>query len=211
MQNIQDFPNGVSLPYGNDKYINVDQDGVNKVTGKINEEPDCEDTCEHALRYYVRAKLREFFVNDNDCNNLEIALFNSTLDDCNNSKTPMNWKDRLFKRKYKQKFVSLYYNMTNPKNEDLLDRIATGQVPITKLPYMTPYELDPKNWESTFLRIATAKMDMGDFAVQMEEGLFKCGKCKSRRVHHYQMQTRSADESMTTYCTCTECKNVWKF
>ena len=33
---------------------------------------------------------------------------------------------------------------------------------------------------------------------QAETDQFKCGKCKQRRCKYYQMQTRSADEPMTT-------------
>lgn len=40
---------------------------------------------------------------------------------------------------------------------------------------------------------------------------FQCGKCKQRKCQYYQMQTRSADEPMTTFVTCTVCGNRWKF
>jgi len=48
---------------------------------------------------------------------------------------------------------------------------------------------------------------------QMDEdyvGQFKCGKCKSVKTTYYQMQTRSADEPMTTYVTCMSCGSKWK-
>ena len=41
--------------------------------------------------------------------------------------------------------------------------------------------------------------------------MFKCGKCKERNCTYYQMQTRSADEPMTTFVTCLSCNNRWKF
>ena len=44
-----------------------------------------------------------------------------------------------------------------------------------------------------------------------EEGLFTCGKCKSKRTTYYQLQTRSADEPMTTFVTCKDCSKRWKF
>ncbi|KAM9929345.1 hypothetical protein OXX80_009720 [Metschnikowia pulcherrima] len=40
---------------------------------------------------------------------------------------------------------------------------------------------------------------------------FTCGKCKHKKVSYYQMQTRSADEPLTTFCTCENCGNRWKF
>jgi len=41
--------------------------------------------------------------------------------------------------------------------------------------------------------------------------MFKCNKCKQRECTYYQLQTRSADEPMTTFVTCTYCGNRWKF
>ena len=35
----------------------------------------------------------------------------------------------------------------------------------------------------------------------------KCGKCGKRNVTYNQLQTRSADEPMTTFCMCNECGN----
>ncbi|KDP21634.1 hypothetical protein JCGZ_03305 [Jatropha curcas] len=40
---------------------------------------------------------------------------------------------------------------------------------------------------------------------------FKCGRCGQRKTTYHQMQTRSADEPMTTYVTCVNCNNHWKF
>lgn len=32
--------------------------------------------------------------------------------------------------------------------------------------------------------------------------LFQCSKCKERKTTYFQLQTRSADEPMTTFVTC---------
>jgi transcription elongation factor S-II len=42
-------------------------------------------------------------------------------------------------------------------------------------------------------------------------GILTCRKCKSNKTEYYQMQTRSADEPMTTYANCKACGNRWKF
>ncbi|KAJ8441708.1 LOW QUALITY PROTEIN: hypothetical protein Cgig2_019095 [Carnegiea gigantea] len=47
-----------------------------------------------------------------------------------------------------------------------------------------------------------------------EEGTteqFKCGRCGQRKCTYYQLQTRSADEPMTTLVRCVVCYNRWKF
>ena len=43
-----------------------------------------------------------------------------------------------------------------------------------------------------------------------ETDLFKCGKCGKRRTTYTQLQTRSADEPMTTFVLCLDCGNRWK-
>jgi transcription elongation factor S-II len=39
---------------------------------------------------------------------------------------------------------------------------------------------------------------------------FKCPRCKQRQCTYFQLQTRSADEPMTTFVTCVVCNNRWK-
>ncbi|XP_077826512.1 transcription elongation factor A protein 3 isoform X6 [Macaca mulatta] len=41
--------------------------------------------------------------------------------------------------------------------------------------------------------------------------LFQCSKCKKKNCTYNQVQTRSADEPMTTFVLCNECGNRWKF
>jgi transcription elongation factor S-II len=39
-----------------------------------------------------------------------------------------------------------------------------------------------------------------------------CSSCKRQtKCDYYQLQTRSADEPMTTFVTCLECDKRWKF
>ena len=49
------------------------------------------------------------------------------------------------------------------------------------------------------------------YAKQKVSSEFTCRKCKSNDCSYYQMQTRSADEPMTTFITCQNCGNRWKF
>ena len=41
-------------------------------------------------------------------------------------------------------------------------------------------------------------------------GSLVCNRCHSRNVEVEQKQTRSADEGMTVYCTCTVCGMRWR-
>lgn len=46
---------------------------------------------------------------------------------------------------------------------------------------------------------------------EKKKGSNKCPRCKSWFTTHYQAQTRSADEPMTTFCACEDCDHHWKF
>jgi DNA-directed RNA polymerase subunit M/transcription elongation factor TFIIS len=39
---------------------------------------------------------------------------------------------------------------------------------------------------------------------------YECPNCGQRNVEYNQLQTRSADEAMTAFCRCIECKHRWK-
>ncbi|KAM0681265.1 Transcription elongation factor A protein 1 [Glugoides intestinalis] len=41
--------------------------------------------------------------------------------------------------------------------------------------------------------------------------MFQCGRCKQKKCTYSQLQTRSCDEPMTTFVTCTVCGHRWKF
>lgn len=44
----------------------------------------------------------------------------------------------------------------------------------------------------------------------VEEGIFTCSKCFSKRIHSEQIQIRSADEGATTFLKCTQCGHQWR-
>jgi len=89
----------------------------------------------------------------------------------------------------------------------------TKEVKSIDLPQLTPEQL----WPSGPYSAASFKLKKRELAMDMAKakeddytGMFKCGKCKCKKVTYYQMQTRSADEPMTTYFTCMGCGAKWK-
>lgn len=45
---------------------------------------------------------------------------------------------------------------------------------------------------------------------EVEEGVFKCKVCGSRRVYSYSRQDRSSDEGCSVYAQCIACKTKWR-
>ena len=75
---------------------------------------------------------------------------------------------------------------------------------------MSHQELEPELWEA--LIDSKIKRDKNATTVDMSAATdqFRCFKCKKSKCTYYQMQTRSADEPMTTFITCLLCGNNWK-
>ena len=75
---------------------------------------------------------------------------------------------------------------------------------------MTHQTLRPDIWNSM---IEEKKIkDENKFSLKLEASTddFTCHKCKSKKCSYYQLQTRSADEPMTTFVTCLNCNARWK-
>ncbi|GAB4818524.1 hypothetical protein N2152v2_005570 [Parachlorella kessleri] len=110
---------------------------------------------------------------------------------------------------YKAKFRNLHFNLKDEKNPDLRRRVLTGEVAPEVLVTLPPEELasDAKREENQLIREKKLFHSERGPSKQATTDAFQCGKCKQRKCTYYQMQTRSADEPMTTFVTCLNCNN----
>ncbi|CDU22983.1 related to transcription elongation factor TFIIS [Sporisorium scitamineum] len=114
---------------------------------------------------------------------------------------------------YRNKVRSLSLNIKDKNNPDLRVRVVERDIPADKLVTMTNEELasDKRKREIEELQMQNLFKAKGAAAQEAETDAFQCGRCKQRKTRYYQMQTRSADEPMTTFVTCTNCNHKWKF
>jgi transcription elongation factor S-II len=116
-------------------------------------------------------------------------------------------------KEYKAKFRQLSFNLKDPKNPDLRRSVADGLISPAVLLDLSPEELgsdERRNSNAKIREHATNEAVRGQ-KKEASTDAFKCGKCKQRKCTYYQLQTRSADEPMTTFVTCVNCDNRWKF
>jgi len=115
--------------------------------------------------------------------------------------------------KYKNQVRSRVFNLKDKKNPALRVNVLMGLIQPEKIAVMTADEMASD--ELKMMRMAAAKEGMDAAQLAIKEGtktdLLKCGKCKKNNCTYHQMQTRSADEPMTTFVLCNECGNRWKF
>ena len=171
-----------------------------------NEKASIEDT-----REFIRIK----FTNDLGCEKLgkqmESAMYNWSIKSAKCKSVKLNWKNIAFRRVYLNKYRSLHFNFN--KLPDLVSKVKQKNVKITDMITMSPYDMIPDQWVP-IIHTVEKKRDM--LAVKSEseeedyESLFQCRKCMSKHTTHYSMQTRSADEPMTTFVKCKNCGTSWK-
>ncbi|KAJ0088216.1 hypothetical protein Patl1_31562 [Pistacia atlantica] len=113
----------------------------------------------------------------------------------------------------KLKYRSIMFNIKDPKNPDLRRKVLLGEVKPERLVTMSPEEMasDARQQEINQIKEKALFDCERGIAPKATTDQFKCGRCGQRKCTYYQMQTRSADEPMTTYVTCVNCNNHWKF
>ncbi len=137
---------------------------------------------------------------------LEKSIFKHTIELGQKRNIIVNWENEIFKKMYINKSRSMYSNLINTNNKDLPKIIKN----IDSMPFMSFQEIYPKHWKE--LMDNKYKRDKYLYEEKQEAmtDQFKCGRCKSRECTYYELQTRSADEAMTTFITCLKCGNRWK-
>lgn len=158
------------------------------------------------FRSNIVKKLSDKLKNDKHALNLEKGIFNYALKESEQKKVLKKWDNRNFILIYLDKLRSVYTNL----NQGIIEEITNETLKPHKVAFMTHQELSPDKWKS-FID-AKIKRDKYKFETNVEAATdtFTCRKCRINKCTYYQMQTRSADEPMTTFVTCINCGNRWK-
>nr|XP_047929174.1 transcription elongation factor A protein 3 [Anser cygnoides] len=115
--------------------------------------------------------------------------------------------------KYRNRVRSRISNLKDPKNPNLRRNVLCGAILPGLIARMTAEEMasdELKELRNAMTQEAIREHQMAKTGGTVTD-LFQCGKCKKKNCTYNQVQTRSADEPMTTFVLCNECGNRWKF
>ncbi|NXC22451.1 TCEA3 protein, partial [Corythaeola cristata] len=122
------------------------------------------------------------------------------------------WGGRGTDMKYRNRVRSRISNLKDPKNPSLRRNVLCGAILPSLIARMTAEEMasdELKELRNAMTQEAIREHQMAKTGGTVTD-LFQCGKCKKKNCTYNQVQTRSADEPMTTFVLCNECGNRWK-
>tara|TARA_B100000965_G_scaffold222325_1_gene186024 strand:- start:1183 stop:1704 length:522 start_codon:yes stop_codon:yes gene_type:complete len=160
------------------------------------------------FRKNIVSKLDIVIKNDKISNNLEKGIYNYAIKTAGEKKILKKWENEHFVNLYLQKLKTIIFNL---KNEEVYKKLTNKEIKAHELAFMSHQDMRPDLWNE-LIELKKIK-DENKFSPKIEASTddFTCSKCKSKKCTFYQLQTRSADEPMTTFVTCLDCGNRWKF
>lgn len=142
--------------------------------------------------------------------NIERGIFNYTIKNRLDYKTAISssnkkidqgissndniWNEML-KYSYQSKAVKIYTNL-NPtsylKNKNLANRLFNKEFTEFELVEFGAADLFPERYAQILAEYRALQPKEMEEEEEQEDGMFRCGKCKTYRTSYYQLQTRSA-------------------
>eukprot|EP00475_Leptophrys_vorax_P040813 TRINITY_DN763_c0_g1_i2.p1 TRINITY_DN763_c0_g1~~TRINITY_DN763_c0_g1_i2.p1 ORF type:complete len:318 (+),score=82.58 TRINITY_DN763_c0_g1_i2:46-999(+) len=119
---------------------------------------------------------------------------------------------------YKDKSREILFNLRDQSNASFNAKLADGTMDPFSVASLSGLDL----WSEQARKELESKIKYDQEARRSDwqreqnrknakPGMFWCGKCKKNKTTYYQLQTRGADEPMTTFVTCLNCGNRWRF
>lgn len=165
------------------------------------------------IEYYISDKLRKntlkslsaYFPDKKNCLKVETGCYDFTEQYCKCNGNNLCMAQAIYTDTVKNIIFNCEQNhLTMGKIRKL---ISKGQYNAYNLAFLSPHELDEDNWMKIILRKNTTEEKLTKLpTIQWRP----CRVCKNTGYFFYQLQTRSADEPMTTFYICKECNRTYK-
>jgi DNA-directed RNA polymerase subunit M/transcription elongation factor TFIIS len=144
----------------------------------------------------IRTRIRETFGSAD----VETAILNLCISDAQRWFIDIDWSSHAFRELVRNRAISLYGSRALLETMTPEEFVRTTEVDRHPERWMETLRQASERDKALYSRKTTASMQM------------YCSACKKKsNCDYYQMQTRSADEPMTTFVTCLECDKRWKF
>lgn len=161
-----------------------------------------------SFRKNIRNKLHGLMNNENISLNIEKGVYNYSIKEAGIRTVVKKWENPYFVQLYVDRLRSVYLNLS--RMDSLREQVLSKKIKAHEVAFMTHQEMDNDKWAELIEEKRQREKSKFD-GPKATSSSFTCYKCKGNNCTHYQLQTRSADEPMTTFVTCLTCAYRWKF
>lgn len=169
------------------------------------------------LRHTVEAHLQKAGLSPLEAKDMEIGIYNSTIDYGTAARIPLSWLSDLFQEAYLAKARSVYANIKHDsyiKNDTLKDRLDNREFMPHDIPFITRESIFPTLWDPIIAKERQRSKEAYECRQASMTDHIKCIGCLKKgwksKITYYELQTRSADEPMTLMIKCHTCGHRWK-
>jgi len=154
----------------------------------------------HSANVFVEHPLRKLVEERFGSQEIEHAILNRCINDAQKWFIDIDWDTTAFRELYRSRAMGLY------QVRKLAETMTAEEFANT-----TEMDRHPERWIDLLKQVAERDKALHSKKKTANTQMF-CSGCKTKtNCDYYQMQTRSADEPMTTFVTCLECDKRWKF
>ena len=201
------------------KTVKVDQQQIQfqyVSTLKPETEPDCElvtSVKSRALTFDILLKLCSDICTEAECLELEMGIYNGSLEEAKKRLVPQTWDHESFRWIYtmiSKRVISNFQPNSYVRNSHLIERWKEGEFTLQEIGHWSSYELHPNFWKGLKDQQFRREQRILEGNTSMATDRFRCSRCQKKMTTYYEMQTRSADEPMTIFINCMNCGKQWK-
>jgi len=154
------------------------------------------------IRVSINKQIYELTKNKTLTKKIELSIFNYSIEFCTNN----NIDDEMCEYTYNEKAEQII-DIIKIDKKLFLENIKNKKFVPEELAFLSPQELDPKKWEKLLKKREKARKNLQEANITTE---YVCSKCKNNKHTVVSLQTRSADEPITHFITCTNCGHTFK-
>lgn len=154
----------------------------------------------HCANVFIEHPLRTLVTERFGSEAIETAILNKCVHDAQKWLIDVDWETSAFREMYRARAMNLY------RARNLAETMTPEE-------FVQTSEMDrhPERWMERLKDVAEKDKALYSRKTTASAQMY-CSGCKRKtNCDYYQMQTRSADEPMTTFVTCLECDKRWKF
>lgn len=159
------------------------------------------------FRQNIAAKLQGVLGDSEIATNLEKGIYNYSIAKAKSKCVVRKWDNPYFAMIYLDLLRTIFINL---RDENILQKMKNKEIQAHKLAFMTHQEMSPEKWHKLIEDKKIRDQNKYEPKLEASTDKFTCRKCSSKKCTYYQLQTRSADEPMTTFVTCLDCGKRWK-